>query len=162
MGTVTVTAEANASVICTAKASRNGVNWSISPDRGQPVDSLCASCWESVDKRRLLVGDESELWARRCTGSRDRRTPVDNLCATGCVDVDTAVSLGDSGADDTPGAVDNRLRRSQPTDRVLLSRRTWRSSSARQSKRLIIAVSPVQVRSPLPEPCVEGFTLHVR
>ena len=27
---------------------------------------------------------------------------------------------------------------------------TWRSSSARQSKRLIIAVSPVQVRPPLP------------
>src|ERR1700723_2898472 len=86
-------------------------------------------------------------------------TLVDNLCATCCADVDTAVSLGDSGVDNTPGAVDNRLRRGQPHDRVLLSRRTWRSSSARQSKRLIIAVSPVQVRSPLPEPCLKSVAL---
>src|ERR1700723_1110248 len=86
-------------------------------------------------------------------------TPVDNLCVTCCADVDTTVSLGDSGVDNTPGAVDNRLRRGQPRDRGLLSRRTGRSSSARQSKRLIIAVSPVQVRSPLPEPCLKGVAL---
>jgi hypothetical protein len=52
-----------------------------------------------------------------------------------------------------------RCDAAKPQDRVLLSRLTWRSSSARQSKRLIIAVSPVQVRSPLQEPCSEGAAL---
>src|ERR1700735_3597889 len=46
--------------------------------------------------------------------SADRLIPVDNLCATCCDDVDTAVPSGDSGVDNTPGAVDNPLRRGEP------------------------------------------------
>ncbi|MFZ0191266.1 MAG: hypothetical protein WAL72_30465, partial [Streptosporangiaceae bacterium] len=44
-------------------------------------------------------------------GSTDQLIPVDNLCATCCEDVDMAVPLGDSGVGNTPGAVDNPLRR---------------------------------------------------
>ena len=67
------------------------------------------------------------------------------------------VLLGISWGQLSTQAVDNLYGTACLPHRVRLPSHSWRSSSARQSKRLIIAVSPVQVRPPLlTSACSEG------
>jgi hypothetical protein len=49
MGTVTTTAEVNASVICTGKSCRNLTNRPNNPALRGPVDNVWATCCQHVD-----------------------------------------------------------------------------------------------------------------